>query len=554
MSTDRRESDRPDASERRPKAREGISRRALLTGAAGAAGALVAGAVAARAQVTGLMPGGGTVPFRLPMGSLTDLDRKQYLNNMDIVSFTPGVTIAGGEPLMNMWAKGRQRLINAEGAWLDVTDPKKPVIVKSPARVGGCIAYNTRLKKWIAMSSAGQPITRAVPSSPYGQYDEKLARESNAYKGLRGIRTWDITDPAKPVLLQEFSIGSTGWGTHMNFYDGGRYAFLAAGWDDQFFFENAQRTFGSGLMIVDMTDPANVKEVSRYWVPGQRKGEEEEYKKYWFAGDHAAWNGTHSAPSVPRRIEDGGKYGYMGFGAYGFFVMDFTDITKPRPAAQLMYDFETMGGVPYHTVYPIHADAAHPRLQNIVIGLSETIQADCREPVRFPRVIDVKDPANPRIIGLFPRPKPSKDAPYADFCMARGRFGTHNCQAWVAPGVSRPELMAIAWFVPGMRVHDLSDPTQPKEVAWFVPARDGNIEDYESWWRGTSEACFVEWDRNLIWLGTHAGTYCLSTPVLGKPVLEARKIERWTAPHLNAGWDDATPAAFHFGRGLGELG
>ena len=80
------------------------------------------------------------------------------------------------------------------------------------------------------------------------------------------------------------------------------------------------------------------------------------------------------------------------------------------------------------------------------------------------------------------------------------------------------------------------------------------MEKYLSWWRRTSEGTFVEWDRNLIWLGTHAGTYCLSSPVLGKPVLDARKVEHWTAPHLNAGWDDGTPVAFYFGRGLDHVG
>lgn len=533
---------------------DGLSRRALLRGALAAAGAGIVQAVTARAQVTGLMPGGGTVPLRLPKGALTYLDRKQYIHNMEIISFTPGVEVAGGEPLMNMWARGAQRLLAAGDGWLDVSDPRKPVVIKTAARIQGCIAYNTRLRKWIMVSSAGQPITRAIPQYPYGQYHKELADRSNAYTGLRGIRTFDITDPTRPVLLQEYSIGKTGWGTHMNFYDGGQYAYLAAGWDDQFFFENAQRTSGSGLMIVDLTDPANVKEVSRWWVPGQRRGEEAEYDKYWFAGDGAAWNGTHSAPTVPKRVEDGGRYGYGGFGHYGFFVFDFSDIRNPKPVSQLLYDHETLGGAPYHTVYPLIADAAHPRLQNLVIGLSETIQADCREPVRFPRVIDVSDPASPRIIALFPRPRPPKDAPYADFCLARGRFGTHNCQAWLAPGVSRPEIMAITWFVAGLRVHDLSDPTQPRELAWFVPARDGEIEDFESWWRGTSETCFVEWDRNLIWLGAHAGTYCLSTPVLGRPVLEARPIERWTVPHGNAGWDDQTPRRVYLGRGLIDRG
>jgi hypothetical protein len=74
MSKDRdeRESTAGNAQES-PDAR-GFSRRALLTGGASAALAVAAGAVGLRGQVTGLMPGGGKVPFRLPMGALPYLD------------------------------------------------------------------------------------------------------------------------------------------------------------------------------------------------------------------------------------------------------------------------------------------------------------------------------------------------------------------------------------------------------------------------------------------------------------------------------------------------
>ena len=53
-----------------------------------------------------------------------------------------------------------------------------------------------------------------------------------AYKGLRGIRNYDISDPMKPNMLQEYSTGEKGNGTHHNFYDGGKYAYLDCGWDD----------------------------------------------------------------------------------------------------------------------------------------------------------------------------------------------------------------------------------------------------------------------------------------------------------------------------------
>src|SRR5690606_32679565 len=100
-----------------------------------------------------------------------------------------------------------------------------------------------------------------------------------------------------------------------------------------------------------------------------------------------------------------------------------------------------------------------------------------------------------------------------------------------------PNLVATTWFNAGLRLHDVSDPSNPREVAWYLPPRGGDIEEYGSWVRGDSETVFIEWDRNLIWLGTHAGTYCLSSPALGRPVLEPRPIERWSVPHGNRGWD-----------------
>jgi hypothetical protein len=538
--------------------RGGLSRRALLKKAAGAAlaaaGAGITGAIGVSAQTTGLMPGGGKVPFRLPAGALDYLDRKQYIHNMEIHAHLSGTSVSGGEPLMAMWAKGRQRLLPGGGGWVDVSDARNPVVVKTPARIGGAVAYNTKLKKWIAMASAAAPLTSASPEFPYGQYNKELRDRTISFKGLRGIRTFDVTDPTRPNLLQEFSTGETGMGTHHNFYDGGKYAYLECAWDDQLRMENAQRAMSHGLMIVDLSDPANVKEVSRWWVPGQRRGEENEYKKYTFAGDESSWTSNHGSMSVPKRPEDGGILGYAGFGAFGMYVMDLTDITKPKPFGKLRYEFETLGSIPYHTCYPIIADAAHPRLQDIVIGVPETIQADCREPYKTPYVIDVKDRRNPRIIGLFPRPAAPPDAPYSDFCFARGRFGSHNTQCWLAPGLSRPEIIAITWFNAGVRIFDLSNPTAPREVAWFVPARDGDIEKYESWWRGTTENVFVEWDRNLIWIGTHEGTYCLSTPALGKPVVEPRKVEKWSVAHCNVGWDDQTPRSVYLGRSRSQVG
>jgi hypothetical protein len=538
---------------------KGLTRRSLLKNTAGvivgAAAAGLTGAVGARAQVQGLYTFNAPPEFPLPMASLTYLDQKQYIHNMDIVAHLPGSTISGGEPLMAMWARGKQRLLPAAGGFVDVSDAKNPVVMnKRVVQGGGTVTYNTKLKKWIMMCTAAQPLTGAVPEFPHGQYDKELRDKVLAFKGLRGIRNYDITDPTKPNLLQEFNTGEKGNGTHHNFYDGGQYAYLDCGWDDQLRLENHQRPYSNALMIVDMSDPANVKEVSRWWVPGQKLGEEEEYKKYIFAGDRTSWTGNHGAITVPKRVEDGGTVGYGGFGAFGFYVMDLTDIKHPKPYGHTQYEFNAFGTIPFHTCYPLIADAAHTRQQNIVVALHEALEADCREVYHTPYVLDVKDPRDPKIIGFFPRPAAPPDAPYTDFCFARGRFGSHNTQCWLAPGTSNPAIIAISWFNAGLRVFDLSNPTAPKEVAWFVPPHDGDINKYETWWRGTTENVFVEFDRNLIWIGTHEGTYCLSCPALGKAVTEPTKVQKWSIPHCNVGWDDQTARGFYFGRSLSQMG
>src|SRR3546814_16039608 len=73
-----------------------------------------------------------------------------------------------------------------------------------------------------------------------------------------GFTIWDLEDPENPQQLGVFKTG--GSGTHRNYYDGGQYVYatgLPDGYD------------GHILQIVDISDPANPTEVSRWWREGQ---------------------------------------------------------------------------------------------------------------------------------------------------------------------------------------------------------------------------------------------------------------------------------------------
>src|ERR1700676_1906203 len=113
--------------------REGFSRRSLLKSAVGAAvGATAAGFVGSsstRAQVQGLYTTNTAPEIPLPLGSLNYIDKKQYINNMEIISHIPGASISGGEPLMVMYAKGKQRLLPAGGDFADISEAKNPVML-----------------------------------------------------------------------------------------------------------------------------------------------------------------------------------------------------------------------------------------------------------------------------------------------------------------------------------------------------------------------------------------------------------------------------------------
>jgi hypothetical protein len=542
--------------------RRGLTRRTFLYGAAATTAAGAAGAVGLR-PATAQEPtepdtpashtpepdtydtdfvagtGGATVPLRAPAGMVDFLDPNQYIHNMEIVAHNPDDGMSASEPQANMWVKGSQRLIATGGGFLDITDPTNPVRFNNGQYSGGFanIVYNEQLKKWILMTSAEAPRTVPSVEFPRGKYHPEYFEQARSFTGFRGIRTWDATDPNNVQMLDEFNTGQSGSGTHMNAYDGGRYAYLECGFDDTLRMENDGRPFSYALMIVDMSDPANVQEVSRWWVPGQRFGEEEEYFKYPFAGDQTSWTGIHGGPLLPRRVEDGGTVGYAGWGHFGMYVHDFSDITQPKVYGKVMHQLEARGSIPYHSVYPIVGRGIPRRLRNLVITNPEPLMPDNREDYHTPYVIDVSDRTSPKIIGLFPRPVPPSEAPYADFALARGRFGTHNSQAWIAPGRVRPEIVAMAHFTAGLRLYDISDPTEPREVAYFVPPREGNLNNYNSWRRGSTETVLIEWDRNLIWLSANGGTYCLSSPALGEPVLEPQPVREWSVPHVNRGHD-----------------
>ncbi|SNR46719.1 hypothetical protein [Blastococcus mobilis] len=107
----------------------------------------------------------------------------------------------------------------------------------------------------------------------------------------------------------------------------------------------------------------------------------------------------------------------------------------------------------------------------MLVANSEAIEEGGREPLNYVFVVDVADPAAPRVLSSFPVPQPQLGLPYASYYDKGGRFGPrnqHHHQGNPAHFQLRDHVL-LTYFNAGLRLFDISDPREPVEAGWFVP-------------------------------------------------------------------------------------
>ena len=79
-------------------------------------------------------------------------------------------------------------------------------------------------------------------------------------------------------------------------------------------------------------------------------------------------------------------------------------------------------------------------------------------------ILDVRKPDNPVPIATLPMP------PVEEHAWRGGRYGSHNMhENRPGPAFHSSSLVFGSYFNGGVRVHDISNPFQPKEIAYYVP-------------------------------------------------------------------------------------
>ena len=207
-----------------------------------------------------------------------------------------------------------------------------------------------------------------------------------------GLLILDISDPANPVELSRLE--EPGWGGVHNLFIHGDRLYLA-------------HMPSPGLSIVDISDPA-APVVSGSW---QHEGGFSNWVHDIFIRDNVAV------------VSDFGS---------GLILLDLTDPDAPALLAELPF--------PEEGIHSAWAEGDYVYCNQEFGGWERRLH-----------VVDIADPGQPRAIHSFGiRPPPQGDI-----------LGPHN--PWVRDG-----LLYWAFYDAGLRVFDLQDPARPVEVAYHT--------------------------------------------------------------------------------------
>jgi hypothetical protein len=160
----------------------------------------------------------------------------------------------------------------------------------------------------------------------------------------------------------------------------------------------------------------------------------------------------HNTNVYPRR-PDRAWLGYIDGGA---IVLDISDMAHPRMLSR--WD--------YHPPYPGFTHTLLPLFDPQLVIVSDEATAEAgKDWPKLVWVVDIRDETNPVPISTFPIPAVS------DFGGRGGRYGAHNLHENrpVQSNLVSEKLIFGTYFNGGVRVHDVSNPFQPEEVAYYVP-------------------------------------------------------------------------------------
>jgi hypothetical protein len=324
---------------------------------------------------------------------------------------------------------------------LDVTEPKSP---KYLAHIPGAVGDG---------EAGASQMTRVCDGKTLGKGDLDRVYLLRTY-GREGHETWDVTNPSQPKVLWRH-LGMTD--THKNSWECETgIAYIVSrpkGWRARI------------VEVFDLSDPANPVKIRDFGLVGQQPG------------------GTGAVPVFIHGLVSTGPKGnriYLAYGTNRGGIVQIVDREKllkgpkePTPE-NLRYPeigrLEMNPMVGAHTSMPLgrvkieeFAKDADKGDREFVMIVNETFREECGEARQMVWFMETTIENRPMIVSNWTVPEAS-----GNFCTRGGRFGAHSSNEDMGPPYYG-KLTFITFFNAGVRVLDIRNPYQPKEVAYFIP-------------------------------------------------------------------------------------
>jgi hypothetical protein len=312
---------------------------------------------------------------------------------------------------------------------VDVTDPRKPKVVVQTELPHAKVRSNSLDIVGDTMAVAYQ--TSALNTKP------------------AGFDLFDISTPESPKLISHFDAsGPYSRGVHAVWFVDGEYVHMASGAPD---FQPTHPSDDQFYRIIDVKNPTRPAEVGRWWMPGTRVGDAAPppARHPKFDSGFRAHN-TNVFPERPDRA-------YIGYISGGAVILDISDKSRPKLVAHWRYSPPYTGFT--HTVLPLFQ-------RELLIVSDECTYDEGKDWPKLVWVVDARVETNPVPVSTFPIP------PVKTFAKGGSRYGAHNLHENLpVPGSWRSDDVIVGtYFGGGVRVHDVSNPYQPQEIAYYVPA------------------------------------------------------------------------------------
>ena len=413
--------------------------------------------------------------------SSQDLPKPDYAYNLKII----GHSDQGGRP------DGVQLMVNKEYAItghmfsdgfsvIDVRDPRnpKPVHYEPSAPNTWNIHLQTAGDLMLVINAKNMFAAEEFQNEAEyysGQIGKKVgtadAEQPRERNWKAGMTVYNIANPAEPKEIAFMPVD--GGGIHRLWYTGGNWAYASVLLDvftDYIF------------MTIDISDPTKPKEAGRYWLPGMNAAAGE------MPDDASRRGGLHHAII----------HGDRAYGAWrdaGLVIMDISDRTNPTLITHKNWSPPYGGGT--HNALPLPD-------RDLLIVADEAVLDHAADGIKYIWIFDIREPKNPVSIATFPTPDD------ADYVAKGGHFGPHNIYENRPDGLVSSDTIYSTYQNAGVRVFEISNAYQPKEVAAFVPPEPVTLADKRPNRQKVIQSCDVWVSKDgLVYTNDFNGGLCI---------------------------------------------